>query len=58
MFINALLGVFGTFSQMGYLVENAFGREISSYPLSSNIIPMLYFVLYTFLLRQLVMDIF
>jgi hypothetical protein len=55
MFINAVLGLFGLYSQIGWLLS-LFGRRIGDYPIYVHAIPFLYFVLYTFLLRQAVMD--
>ncbi len=56
MFINAGLGLLGIYSQIGWLLSR-FGRRISDYPLYVHVIPFLYFVLYTFLLRHAVLDI-
>ena len=56
MFINALLGLLGIYSQIGWLLS-LFGKRIGDYPVSVHVIPFLYFVLYTFLLRHAVMDI-
>lgn len=55
MFINAGLGALGIFTQMGWLLA-LFGRDISDYPFQVHVIPFLYFVLYTFLLHQAVLD--
>jgi hypothetical protein len=55
MFINAFLGLFGLYSQIGWLLS-LFGRRIGDYPVYVHVIPFLYFVLYMFLLRQAVMD--
>ncbi len=55
MFINAGLGVLGIYGQMGWLLSK-FGRNIGDYPLSRSVIPFLYFVLYTFLLRHALLD--
>lgn len=55
MFINAGLGLFGIYSQVGWFLS-LFGKRISDYPLYINVIPFLYFVLYTFLIRHAVMD--
>ncbi len=57
MFINAGLGVLGIYGQMGWLLSK-FGKRIGDYPLSRSVIPFLYFVLYTFLLRHALLDIF
>ena len=55
MFINAGLGALGILTQMGWLLA-LFGRDISDYPFQVHVIPFLYFVLYTFLLHQAVLD--
>lgn len=55
MFINSGLGLFGIFSQIGWLVSLS-GRDVHDYPWYAHVIPFLYFVLYTFLLRHLVLD--
>jgi hypothetical protein len=51
MFINAALGVLGITGEMDWLLS-FFGKSLSSYPLYVHVIPFLYYVLYTFLLRQ------
>jgi hypothetical protein len=56
MFINALLGLLGIYSQIGWLLS-LFGKHISDYPYYVHVIPFLYYVLYTFLLRHAVLDI-
>ena len=56
MFINAGLGLLGIYSQIGWLLS-LFGKRIGDYPLYVHVIPFLYYVLYTFLLRHAVMDI-
>ena len=56
MFINAALGLLGIYSQMGWLLS-LFGKKIGDYPPSVHVVPFLYFVLYTFLLRHAVLDI-
>jgi hypothetical protein len=55
MFINAGLGVLGIYGQMGWLLST-FGKNIEAYSLSRSVIPFLYFVLYTFLLRHALLD--
>lgn len=55
MFINAVLGLLGIYSQIGWLLS-LFGKKIGDYPFYVHVIPFLYFVLYTFLLRHAVMD--
>ena len=56
MFINAFLGLLGIYSQIGWLLS-LFGKRIRDYPFYVHVIPFLYFVLYTFLLRHAVVDI-
>ncbi len=55
MFINAALGLFGIYSQIGWLLS-LFHKKISDYPAKVHVIPFLYFVLYTFLLRHAIVD--
>lgn len=56
MFINAGLGVLGIYSQISWLLS-LFGKRVNDYPLYVHVIPFLYFILYTFLLRHAVLDI-
>jgi hypothetical protein len=56
MFINAALGLFGIYTQIDWLLS-LFGKQIDDYPIHVHVVPFLYFVLYTFLLRQAVLDI-
>lgn len=56
MLINAALGILGIYSQIGWLLEK-FGKNIDDYPWYVNITPFLYYVLYTFLLRQFLIDV-
>jgi hypothetical protein len=55
MLINAALGVFGIYSEMDWLLS-FFGKTLGSYPMYIHVIPFLYYVLYTFLIRQAVLD--
>jgi hypothetical protein len=55
MFINAGLGLFGIYTQIDWLLS-LFGKQAGDYPIYKHVIPFLYFVLYTFLLRQAVLD--
>jgi len=57
MLINGALGLFGIWSQVDWILSK-FGKEISSYPRWSHITPFLYYILYTFLLRQAFIDLF
>ncbi|MBN1296515.1 hypothetical protein JXA80_07020 [bacterium] len=55
MFINAGLGTLGVYTQIGWIVS-LFGKNVDDYPIYVHVIPFLYFVLYTFLLRQAFLD--
>jgi hypothetical protein len=55
MFINAALGLLGIYTQIGWILS-LFDKDISDYPIQVHVIPFLYFVLYTFLLYQAVLD--
>lgn len=57
MFINSLLGLFGIYCEIN-IILSFIGKELSNYPAYVHVIPFLYYVLYTFLLRQSVLDIF
>jgi len=56
MFINAGLGIFWIYAEIDWLLS-FFGTTVSDYSVYRHIIPFLYYVLYTFLLRQAVIDI-
>lgn len=56
MFINAGLGALGIYTQLDWLLS-FFGKSVTEYPLPRHVIPFLYYVLYTFLLRQALLDI-
>ena len=56
MFINAGLGFLGITSQLDWLLS-LFGKRMGDYPIRIHVIPFLYFVFYTFLIRQAVLDI-
>jgi hypothetical protein len=55
MFINAGLGLLGIRAEIGWLLGR-FGKRIADFPWYVHVIPFLYYILYTFLLRQLVLD--
>ncbi len=57
MFINAVLGIFGIYAEID-LILGIFDKHVSDFPFYVHVIPFLYYVLYTFLLRQAVLDIF
>lgn len=56
MLINAFLGVFGLYSEIGIILSWA-DKEISSFPIQVHVVPFMYYVLYTFLLRQIVIEV-
>lgn len=49
--INSIIGILAIFSQLGWILEK-FGKSLQDYPDHYHIIPGIYFVLYTFLLRR------
>ena len=55
MLLNAALGILGIYSQIGWILER-FGKDIGDYPWKVHVVPFLYYVLYTFLLRQFLLD--
>jgi hypothetical protein len=55
MFINTGLGILGVHAQIGWLLS-LFGKNIANYPFYIHVIPFLYFMLYTFLIRHAVVD--
>lgn len=57
MFVNAALGAMLTFATID-LILAPFGRRAADYPLEVHAIPFLYLVLYTFLMRQAIIDLF
>ncbi len=56
MLINAALGILGIYAQVGWILAH-FGRRIDDFPWQVHVIPILYYVLYTFLLRQFLIDV-
>src|SRR3546814_15659002 len=56
MFRNDGLGILGIYSQIGWIL-GLFGRNADDYPAYVHVVPVLYYVLYTFLLRQLLLDV-
>lgn len=55
MFINSALGLFGLWAEIGTILS-WFGKAIDDFPWYVHVVPFLYYILYTFLLRQLVLD--
>jgi hypothetical protein len=56
LLINSALGIFGIYAEIGWLL-GFFDRTAAQYPWYIHAIPFLYYVLYTFLLRQMVLDV-
>ena len=56
MFINAGLGIVGIYTQLNRILS-LFGKTVEDYPIYIHVIPCLYFVIYTFLIRQALLDI-
>lgn len=57
MFINAGLGLLGIWVEIKWILS-LFGKSLDDYPMAVHVTPFLYYILYTFLIRQLVLDIF
>jgi hypothetical protein len=55
MFINAGLGLLGIRAEIGWIL-GWFGKRVDQFPWYVHVIPFLYYILYTFLLRQMVLD--
>jgi hypothetical protein len=56
MFINAALGLLGIYAQIN-LILSFFGKKASDFPPSVHLVPFLYYILYTFLLYQMVLEV-
>src|SRR3546814_17064417 len=56
MFINAGLGILGIYSQIGWIL-GLLGRNADNYQAYEHVVPVLYYVLSTFLLRQMLLDV-
>ena len=56
MFINAGLGLFGIYAQIS-IILGIFGKRAEDFPWQVHLIPFLYYVLYTFLIYQLILEI-
>lgn len=57
MFINAGIGLYGIWCEIRWLLS-LFGAQMSDYPWHRHLVPFLYYILYTFLVRQMVLDLF
>ena len=56
MFINAALGLLGIYAQID-IILSLFGKKAGDFSAAVHVIPFLYYILYTFLLYQIVLDI-
>lgn len=56
MFINAALGLLGIYAQIDFILS-FFGKKAGDFSAAVHVIPFLYYILYTFLLYQLVLDV-
>jgi hypothetical protein len=57
MFINGALGVLGIASQIDFVLS-LFGRHVADFAWYVHIVPFLYWIMYTFLLRHAALDLF
>ena len=57
MFINSTLGLLGIWVEIDWLLS-LFGKSLDDFSPWVHVIPFLYYVLYTFLLRQMALDVF
>lgn len=55
MFINAALGLLGIWTEIRYILS-WFGKSIDDFQVAVHVTPFLYYILYTFLLRQMLID--
>ena len=55
MFTNAMLGLFGIYSEIDWILS-AFDKQADDFAWYVHAIPFLYYVLYTFLIRQAFID--
>ena len=56
MFTNAALGLLGIYSEIDWILS-LFNKHVEDFAWYVHVIPFLYYILYTFLLRQAVIDI-
>jgi len=56
MFINAALGLLGIYAQID-IILSLFGKKAGDFSVFVHVIPFLYYILYTFLLYQMVLDV-
>lgn len=56
MFTNACLGLLGIISEIDWILS-LFNKQVDDFPWYIHVIPFLYYIMYTFLLRQALIDI-
>lgn len=56
MFINSVLGLMGIYSQID-IILSLFGKRAEDFPVSVHVIPFLYYILYTFLLYHVILEV-
>ena len=56
MLINAGLGLLGIWAEINYIL-GWFGKSLGDYSPWVHVVPFLYYILYTFLLRQILIDV-
>lgn len=54
--INSLLGVYGIYVEMDWILS-VFAKTMDDFAWKFHVIPMIYYVLYTFLIRQMLIDV-
>jgi|SRR5687768_15002649 len=55
MFVNAAIGLFGIWVEIDWILS-LFGKRAADFPWHVHVIPFLYYVLYTFLIWQMLLD--
>lgn len=58
IFINSILGIFGTFAELNWLLKYLYEKQISDFPFYYHIVPIIHYILLTYVLRQAVIDTF
>lgn len=56
MFVNAALGLFGIWAEIDWILSK-FGKHAADFPWTVHVIPFTYYVLYTFLVWQMILDV-
>lgn len=57
LFLNSVLGILGIMAALDWILF-LFGSSTDRYPIEAHIIPAIYYVLYTFLLRRAILHVF